>query len=223
MEKKKNPNADLESKRGLFFGIGMVISLIAVLMAFTGTKEVTETYIPESGTVIDVPWEVIPPTWEKKENTPKELPKFLVFNTIDIVTDDTPLDEIDVMVPELGEPVISRPPVDAEKDVDTSIVLIPGVMPEFPGGMDRLNFFLSKNIHYPQKAVEMGLSGRVYINFVVDKDGAISNATVTRGIDPLLDEEALRVINSMPKWKPGLQNNKPVRVSFNMFVTFKLN
>jgi periplasmic protein TonB len=223
MEKKKNPNADLESRRSLFFGIGMVISLTIVLMAFRGTNEVTATHIPELGTETEVAWDPIPPTWEKKEPLLKQIPKFVVFNEIEVVPDETPLSEIEILNPEIGDPEIHRPPVDAETDVDTSIVLIPGVMPEFPGGMERLNFFLSKNIHYPPKAIELGLSGRVYINFVVDKDGAIRHATVTRGIDPMLDEEALRVINTMPRWKPGLQNNKPVRVSYNMFVTFKLN
>ena len=96
-------------------------------------------------------------------------------------------------------------------------------MPEFPGGQIAMLDFLSKNIRYPEEAHKAGIQGRVVATFVVEKDGSISNAKVMRSIDPLLDAEALRVINSMPNWIPGKQDGKPVAVKYTIPVTFKLN
>jgi len=95
-------------------------------------------------------------------------------------------------------------------------------MPEFPGGAEALRIFISKNIVYPQEAQDKGIMGTVILSFVVGKDGSISNAKVVRGIDPLCDAEALRVVNSMPKWKPGKQGGKEVYVKFTMPIKFAL-
>lgn len=96
-------------------------------------------------------------------------------------------------------------------------------MPEFPGGQIAMLDFLSKNIRYPEAAHKAGIQGRVVATFVVEKDGSISNAKVMRSIDPLLDAEALRVINSMPNWIPGKQDGKPVAVKYTVPVSFKLD
>ena len=95
-------------------------------------------------------------------------------------------------------------------------------MPEFPGGMQECMKWLGKNINYPAEAKEKGTRGRVIIQFVVEKDGSITEAKVARGVDPLLDAEALRVINSSPKWKPGKQGGQPVRVKYTIPVAFRL-
>lgn len=107
----------------------------------------------------------------------------------------------------------------AEEDVVFTIV---EQFPEFPGGTDKLNHYLSENIHYPAQATENSISGTVYVQFVVDKKGQISDAKVLRGIGYGCDEEALRVIKAMPRWKPGMQRGKPVKVVFNMPVKFSL-
>ena len=96
-------------------------------------------------------------------------------------------------------------------------------MPEFTGGMAECMKFLSKNIKYPTIAQENGVQGRVIVQFVVTKEGDITEAKVVRGVDPYLDAEALRVINSMPKWKPGKQNGEAVNVKYTIPVTFKLS
>ncbi len=96
-------------------------------------------------------------------------------------------------------------------------------MPEFPGGMGECMKFLSKNIQYPEEAMKNDVQGRVIIQFVVKKDGSISNPTVARSVDPLLDEEALRVVNAMPKWKPGMHEGKAVNVKYTIPVMFKLS
>ena len=95
-------------------------------------------------------------------------------------------------------------------------------MPEFPGGMTECMKYLGKNVKYPAEALEKGIEGRVIVQFVVEKDGSITNAKVVRGIHPSLDAEALRVMNSMPKWKPGKQKGQAVSVKYTMPVLFKL-
>ena len=95
-------------------------------------------------------------------------------------------------------------------------------MPEFPGGMAECMKFLGKNIKYPTQAMEKGIQGRVIVQMVVTKEGDITEAKVVRGVDPLLDAEALRVINSMPKWKPGKQKGEAVNVKYTIPVMFKL-
>lgn len=95
-------------------------------------------------------------------------------------------------------------------------------MPAFPGGQNELMTYLGKNIKYPTIAQENGTQGRVIIQFVVERDGSITDVRVARGVDPYLDKEAVRVIQSMPKWIPGKQNGKAVRVKFTVPVMFKL-
>ena len=96
------------------------------------------------------------------------------------------------------------------------------VMPEFPGGTAALMKYLGANIKYPTISQEMGSAGKVIVQFVVDKDGTITDPTVVRGVDAYLDKEAIRVISSMPKWKPGVQNGKKVRVKYTVPVVFRL-
>lgn len=95
-------------------------------------------------------------------------------------------------------------------------------MPEYPGGINKLMEYLSKNIEYPKAARESGIQGRVFVSFIVEKDGSISNVKVIRSIGGGCDEEAVRVVKAMPKWKPGKQRGKAVRVSYMLPVVFKL-
>ena len=116
---------------------------------------------------------------------------------------------------------------DAETDQimpenDTAIVVISDVMPEFPGGDEALFAYLSQNINYPTEAKDAKLEGRVYVTFVIEKDGQVSNAKILRDIGGGCGEEAIRVVNNMPKWKPGSQDGKPVRTQFNLPVSFQL-
>ncbi|MBQ8887964.1 MAG: energy transducer TonB, partial [Bacteroidaceae bacterium] len=95
-------------------------------------------------------------------------------------------------------------------------------MPTFPGGMTECMKFLSKNVDYPKEAQDNGIQGRVIVQFVVKKDGSITDAKVVRGVDPSLDKEALRIINLMPKWTPGKQRGKAVNVKYTVPVMFRL-
>jgi len=95
------------------------------------------------------------------------------------------------------------------------------VMPQFPGGYEKLKDYLEDNMQYPKKLKGSGIRGRAVVTFVVEKDGKISKAKVVRGIDPALDKEALRLIKKMPKWIPGKQNWIPVKVRYTIPITFK--
>ncbi|MBP6527524.1 MAG: energy transducer TonB [Prevotella sp.] len=99
----------------------------------------------------------------------------------------------------------------------------PEVMPEYLGGMEKLMEFLRTSVKYPVQAQKSKIEGRSVIGFIVEEDGSISNVSVTKGSHPLLDSEAIRVVNEMPKWKPGMIKGNPVRVKFNLPVYFKLN
>ena len=94
--------------------------------------------------------------------------------------------------------------------------------PAFPGGQAELLKFLSAQVRYPKEAIEQGIQGRVIVKFIVEKDGSISNVEVLRGVDPLLDKEAVRVVSSMPIWRPGRYNGQNVRVRYNVPVNFRL-
>lgn len=97
------------------------------------------------------------------------------------------------------------------------------VMPQFPGGQIAMMKYIMENMKYPKQAMKEGIQGRVAVRFIVEKDGSISDVKPILSVHPLLNKEAVRVVKSMPKWTPGKQNGKPVRVRFNLPIMFKLN
>ena len=144
---------------------------------------------------------------------------------IQVVEDDVEVDDIEINADVDQNEVIEEyvaPEVEEEEVVEAEIFTIVEEMPEFPGGMQKLADYLAKNIKYPQMARESGIQGRVFVNFVVETDGSVSKVNVMRSLGGGCDEEAMRVVKSMPKWKPGKQRGKPVRVSYILPVNFKL-
>ena len=95
-------------------------------------------------------------------------------------------------------------------------------MPQFPGGQAAMMEYLTKNVKYPEEAHKKGVQGRVIASFVVEEDGSITNANIAKSVDPLLDAEALRVVNAMPNWTPGMQRGKAVRVKYTIPINFML-
>jgi protein TonB len=114
------------------------------------------------------------------------------------------------------------PPQPKEEAVTEEIFVVVEEQPEYPGGNAAMMQFLSDNIRYPVIAQENGIQGRVICNFVVERDGSITDVQVVRGVDPSLDREAVRVIQQMPRWKPGKQRGQAVRVRFTLPVVFRL-
>jgi TonB family protein len=121
-----------------------------------------------------------------------------------------------------GQKVLIKSSVPVMKLGSEEIFFIVEEMPEFPGGEQALRQFISNSIDYPKVAQGKGIQGKVYVTFVVTKDGNVANATIARGVDPSLDSEALRVVNSLPKWKPGKQRGQAVNVSYTVPINFKL-
>ena len=121
------------------------------------------------------------------------------------------------------EPVGSIKNIHKNKLDSVEVFSIVEQMPEFPGGEKALRKFIADNLRYPRVAIDSGIMGKVYVTFTVEKDGSVSNPIVIRGVDPDLDREAIRLIRSLPKWTPGKQNGKPVRVSYTVPVSFLLH
>ena len=229
MEVKKTPKADLENKKSTWLLVGYVIVLAFMFVAFEWTKR--DVKIDMSQAVTDVVFEEeieIPITEQPEMATPPPPPEApAIAETLTIVEDDAEVEETVIASTEdTGQAVeIKYVPVEVEEEEpeEQTIFEVVEQMPEFPnGGMAGLMQFLSKNIKYPTIAQENGTQGRVTVQFVVNKDGSIVDAKVLRGVDPYLDKEALRVIGTMPKWKPGMQRGKVVRVKFTVPVTFQL-
>jgi len=121
-----------------------------------------------------------------------------------------------------GSEILNRVAGETNIIDNNEVVVVAEIMPVFPGGELAMRRFIAKAIKYPYVAVEKGIQGRVFVKFVVDKDGTVTDAKIARGVDPLLDTEALRVILSLPKWKPGMTQGKTVNVSLMFPITFQL-
>ena len=227
MEIKKTPKADLENKKSTWMLIGYVIVLAFMFIAFEWTKRDIKIDTSQALTDLYFEEEMVPIT-EQEENVAPPPPEVAPINeTLEIVADDADVEEtVIASSEETGKAVeVKYVPVTVveEEPEEQTIFEVVEQMPEFPnGGMAGLMQFLSKNIKYPTIAQENGTQGRVTVQFVVNKDGSIVDAKVIRGVDPYLDKEALRVIGTMPKWKPGMQRGKPVRVKYTVPVMFRL-
>lgn len=227
MEIKKTPKADLESKKSTWMLIGYVIVLAFMFIAFEWTKR--DIKIDTSQALSDLVFEeeMVPITEQEEKVIPPPPEIVPIAETLEIVEDDADVEEtVIASSEETGAAVeVKYVPVAVEEEEpeEQTIFEVVEQMPEFPnGGMAGLMQFLSKNIKYPTIAQENGTQGRVTVQFVVNRDGSIVDAKVLRGVDPYLDKEALRVIGTMPKWKPGMQRGKPVRVKYTVPVMFRL-
>ncbi len=226
MELKKNPKVDLRRYSGLFLEIGFVVALCAVLGAFSYT--VHEKNTAGFGELEDiVPEEEIIPITRQQEITPPpppEVPK--IAEVINIVEDDVEIDDeldiADVEADQDTEVTIVEMAEEEEEEEETVFMIVEN-MPEFPGGDLALRKYISENVKYPEIAKENGLSGKVFVAFVINQRGEVENVKIARGVDPALDKEAIRVVQNLPKWKPGSQRGKPVKVSYTVPINFQLN
>lgn len=132
-----------------------------------------------------------------------------------VVSTEVPTEEVEVEIKDEGPKVIETP-------VQAEIFTVVEEQPGYPGGEEARISFLQQNIRYPEEAKELGIQGRVFVTFVVEVDGSITDVRVLRGIGGGCDEEAVRVVKAMPKWVPGKQRGVPVRVQFNLPIKFTL-
>ena len=196
MEAKKSKKAAIENQRGSWLLMGLVVALAFMFVSFEWTQhDVRVAALSPDDESIFVT-ELVPITFPEEKLEPPPPPETKVTELFEIVETETVVEDI----------------------IHVSVE----VMPEFPGGTAALMKYLGSNIKYPTISQETGSQGKVIVQFVVDRDGTISNPEVVRGVDPYLDKEAIRVISSMPKWTPGVQNGKKVRVKYTVPVSFRL-
>lgn len=229
MEIKKTPKADLENKKFLFREIGLVITLLIVFAGFeyrTYEKSVS-TLESENATILEE--EMIPIT--KQELPPPEMPKIPVITEQFQIVDDnmkitTNVDfssedrkDIAVNIKDYTKGT-GREEVVEEEEIPFAIV---EDKPKFmKGDENTFTKWVFERLIYPDLAKENGVQGRVTVSFLVNTDGTVSDVKVVRGVDASLDKEAVRVISSSPRWEPGRQRGKPVKVRYNFPVIFQL-
>ena len=208
MEAKKSKKAAIENQRGSWLLMGLVVALAFMFVSFEWTQHDVRVAALSSDDESIFVTELVPITFPEEKLEPPPPPETKVTDLFEIVDDTEEVtDNVSVVPDNVNEPY--------------KVVWVPPVV-EFPGGSAELLKYLSSHIKYPTMSQEMGSQGRVIVQFVVDKDGSITSPTVVRGVDAYLDKEAIRVISGMPKWKPGVQNGKKVRVKYTVPVVFRL-
>lgn len=227
MELKKNPKADLEKRRGLYLEIGLVVIMVASLVAFEIKTYDKEEKVQFERQVSEEQEEIVIQTQQEElpPPPPPEAPE--VTTEFEVVEDEAEIKNELVVNAEVTEDTknIEITPVkieEEEEEEETTIFTVVENDPEFPGGMEALYKYLRDNIKYPQLARDNNITGRVYVTFVVERDGSIANPRVLKDIGGGCGAEAVRVVKSMPKWTPGKQRGKAVRVQFNLPVSFNL-
>ena len=226
MEAKKSKKATIENQRGSWLLMGLVVALAFMFVSFEWTQHDVRVAALSSDDESIFVTELVPITFPDEKLEPPPPPENKIVEILEIVKNDIEVaDNVSTVGEDMDEThkIVWIPPVVETEVVDEDVIVdVAEIMPEFPGGTAALMKYLGTNIKYPTISQEMGSAGRVIVQFVVDKDGSISNPEVVRGVDAYLDKEAIRVISSMPKWRPGVQNGKKVRVKYTVPVVFRL-
>ncbi|MBR2168703.1 MAG: energy transducer TonB [Paludibacteraceae bacterium] len=225
MQIKKSQKASLEDKKLTYVLLGFVFVLSLCYVALEWTEqEVTKYEVADMDFQFEEEIEIQQTSQETTPPPPP--PPVQEVEVLNVVEDDVETQEIEINTEDdKNTEVIIQAPVEVQEEEEEEEVVFVVVekMPEFPGGQQALFKYLSENVKYPVIAQENGIQGRVICQFVVNKDGKIVDVEVVRsGGDPSLDKEAVRVIKSMPNWKPGQQRGKPVRVKYTVPVNFRL-
>ena len=225
MELKKSPKADLEKKRGLFLEICIVLALVGVLLAFEWTKEEVSGH--SLGELMDLTGneEIIPITrreLEEKKDVPKPIMPVLEINLVDddvVLDEEFQLDDFEANQDD-GFDVIA---MEEEPEEEPEFFVIVQDMPKFQGGgLDKFRNWVQSSIEYPKIAMENGISGTVYANFIVNQNGELVKLIIVRSVESSLDNEVIRTMSSSPKWEPGRQRGKPVNVRMTIPIKFVL-
>jgi periplasmic protein TonB len=225
MEPKKTEKADLTNKSFLFLSIGLVISLLLAISAFsyrvyddTSVKDLGKTEAVEEEILEVPPTEQLPPPPPKIQQPQivevpdeKKIEEEIEINMDTEVQEDTKVEEIKI-----------QPQVEEEKEDVNQIFLVVEETAAPIGGMPAFYEFVGKKLKYPAQARRMGIEGKVFVEFVIERDGSITDVKAIKGIGAGCDEEAVRVLQSAPKWKPGKQRGKPVRQRMVLPIAFKL-
>ena len=232
MQIKKSEKADLEKRKFIFLQLGFVIALTICLVAFEWTTEEVNLGALGDLSMQELFEEEIESTIQDEdipEPEPEPEPEIEeVFEELVVVEDDKDVDsrlDIDSEADERTQTTFTIPtftPVDEPEELDPIDFAVVEEKPVFPGGDAALMKFISDNTKYPEIAKENGIQGRVFVQFVIDERGKVTSVRIARGVDPYLDQEALRVVRMIPDWKPGKQRGKAVPVNFIVPINFRL-
>ncbi len=231
MEIKKSPKANLENKKFMFMEVGLIIALLLVLGAFEWSTTETSVSILDEEVAVVIEEEQVPITQEE-QLPPPEVPKEPVMSdVIDIVDDDIKVEDNFLISTEddaslgveIKDYVVEQQEEEVVEEEEIPFAVVEE-KPKFQGKDPNPGFtkWVFSKIVYPQIAKENGVQGRVTLQFTIDTDGSVKNVKVLRGVDSSLDKEAVRVVSSSPKWTPGKQRNKAVRVKYTFPVVFQL-
>jgi protein TonB len=227
MESKKSDKANLENKKSIFLQIGIVVAILVSLVAFEWTTGERGPSAFDGMSEEAIEEEQIPVT---EETPPEEVPppEVTVTDLFEIVEDDVVIDSqvkfeddetSEDKVVEIYAPVIN---MEAEETEDEIFVIVED-MPTFKGGdINKFRDWVQKRVRYPELAAENGIQGRVFLTFVVETNGTVSGVNITRSVDQLLDEAAKEAVAASPKWEPGMQRGRPVRVRYSIPIIFQL-
>ncbi|MBQ8449690.1 MAG: energy transducer TonB [Bacteroidaceae bacterium] len=228
MEQKKSQSANLETRKTtwLLLGYIMVFAVLFAAFEWTATEKKHTGEIIQQGILLEEEI-MVPITLPEKKVVPPPPQAKQITEILEIVEDDAEIEESEIMsVEDQGEVVeINEDANIVVEEVveEEQIYQVVEQQPEFPGGMQALMKFLRDNIQYPRISRENNSQGKTYVNFVVNTDGSIQDVEVMKSSgDVYLDKEALRVVKTMPKWNPGKQAGKAVRVRFTLPVSFRL-
>ena len=227
MEPKKDPKIDIGRKSGMFFALGLVIALALTITAFEW-KTFDDLSINQFAVnnnneeeIIDIPLTEIPPPPPPKVQQPEviEVPDEEEIEDIEVelevdVTEETVINE--------PPPMVMAPVAAPAAEETDEIFLVVEEQAQPVGGMEAFYKYLQKNLKYPEQARRMGIDGRVFVEFVVERDGSLTDVKAVKGIGAGCDEEAVRVVKMAPKWKPGKQRGRPVRVRMVMPILFRM-
>ncbi|MEA3480076.1 MAG: TonB family protein [Bacteroidota bacterium] len=228
MDLKKSNQANLEHKRISNFIIGLIVTFSLILISFEWTSPLDRNYELALANNIEIDIEVMEaiPREEPKPLPKEELPA--IKTVIDIVPDDVELEDVDFSTEVTKNTVYIFSFDDTEEPeiIDEAPIPFAEVAdkPLFNGGNPNVEFarYVARHLKYPEIAAENGVYGRVTLQFVIDENGKLVDPVILRGVDPALDAEALRVVLASPKWTPGKQRNKPVKVSYTFPINFRL-
>ncbi|MBI9068835.1 MAG: energy transducer TonB [Salinivirgaceae bacterium] len=223
METKKSKKADLKNKSGLFFQVGIITALGIVFAAFQWSVE-EKMNLPVLTSNLNATIEEVFAPITRPEVEEQKKKEAHVVEVITIVDDDIEIEvELEIEATDRDIPVTFI--ANRVEEIEEEVIPFYKVeqKPEFIGGESALIRFLAKETNYPQIAIDNGSQGRVHVSFVIDEQGKVTEVALLRGVDPLLDKEALRVVKSMPNWKPGKQRNKAIKVRYQVPINFRLN
>ena len=203
-----------------------ILSTLFVAFEWTTTEVKVQEVADDSFDAVEE--EIIPVSIQQPTPPPPPPPAPQVEDLLNIVEDDKEIEQVEIesteddVNTEININFNEGVPGGEEEEASNEIFMVVEEMPQFPGGDAALLSYIGKSLKYPVIAQENGIQGRVVVTFVIEKDGSVANVEVVRGKDPALDKEAVRVIKNMPKWKPGQQRGKPVRVKYTLPVNFRL-